>query len=591
MFDSTLHNQTMAAVDHLFRQNGHVLGQQFCTSFMYEYTPNNANRQTYENANALQQYVINKGRQISPNGQLNNEQFFAVVWSYIEDVYKNTIARYSQPQGFSNPSSYQSPFNGGSMFGGNSFQPSFSSPFSGQSGGNTPVVQPISPVPVVETIKSSTTVNSFEHNFKRSPLDDISVSDDTVFSEVNASDCWAGEAPRDHVFVVKNSSDLKAHGVSLVMRHATSQSRLIFDNDFDVTKRFFKTAPDSILSKYLIFEIFYDHLEVINVATQELSEIIVKLKEALTSRRGSDPFYKIVIDTCSTLRRGAWKALSAYLVNHINRALYLSCRISSDPSLKIRIAELEDINELLSSTFSSPLTAIPDGRNKMKQIVEYTIANALWFNSHLLFGVPGEDDWDWALDVMKTCSVFPDSINNVYPSKRYIPNTKKDKDFDIFRKAFEEHELSTSSYILSRRSVVITNVLSGDILSRLNKNPYKASGAVASLFRQFSVDHLRESGSIYNPRNFNQYKEPAEKMDLSDYYSNPSHDDRDIEADFVVSYEGSRFVDRSNYAIEFQGNPQDYLTSFDVISFMDILPSEETGVTLIKRDVDVLTVK
>ena len=566
MINQQLYITLLEAAHNILSRNVRELGDEFCNGFMIDHDPNKARDHTWVERffGYAERAVLHQN-----NGNpaiRNTEQLFYIVGEYIKEIhrlYQETrrggFGGQPQPMSFSGGGNGFN-FSGGAMSLNTSSHMKNDNPLP-PANYTQPTFAAVAPVTVPSVpVKDAITMAKFNIN----PFDDFP-KDDSGFHPVSAKDCWGGELPRDHTFVVSDSTDLKNENPKYTIRKLSAKSRTVFGDSFDVTKRFFKVVPESLLSKVFIAEIQYDHLEIIDVPTADLVAIRSALKELSNTNRFINPFYRSAIEFAMTLKHGSFKALNRYLVKHINRALFLNCRIKDNPEVVIKITSIEDLNDLLSSNFTSSLTQIPDGRNKIKQIVEYSIMNALCINSSIMF--ESKTDFAWGVDIMKTSAVFPDSIPEVYPTKIAIPSAG-DENFDMFTEAMIGQELSTSSYILSRRSVIITNLLGRNVLPNINLRANRFEGILPSMFNPYGIDFLqgssvlgniRDPGTVYN----------TQETDLRSYYEKVEKDDRDVIIKDHHGYTGNGFVDQMVFAIEFNGNPMDYLTAFDVITPMD----------------------
>jgi hypothetical protein len=586
MVDQTIYNSMLEAADSLIQRNLATTGRDFANYFMSEHDPRNG---PAINANIDRFYrtVLDDIRsQTGGANSFTTDQLFAAVGRYLKlafDFFSRGRPQQSgygvgynqqpQPQGY-----YTGPqpsYNPQQPAGIGSWQsPAVEpAPFGAYAPQQAQPVQPVSVPKPAEVIPMSQLVAD-DH-----PLSDLPESG-VDFSEMETGDAWGGEHPRNRTIVVTLSKDVKTRDPRFLIRRLDGQHRVILDDPIEVVKDFFKIAPEALLAKCFMFRILYNHLEIIDVPTQDFVAVRDLVLSGHTDPDVDDPVYRLAMKGLSSLSRGSWKAFSKYLVEHVNRALYLSARLSGKPTLDIQLGpdasgiySIDDLEVLLSSSFKSSLTAIPEGRTKLKKIVETAIWNALSMNSGALFT---GDRKTYPTTDMLTSPVFPYALRHVYPEKTCIPdpeNPARRAHMAEFIKRMNKHELSEKTYIVSKRSVVVTNMFSNSQLNAIGNKATRVDGIIPGMFNRYAPAHLdhvlvRQDFNDYNI--VKQIEDHEPEIDtLGLYYSRSENYDQDEDAAVNEKSSHDMAVDQVIFAIPFGSSHKDQLKAFDVLSAMD----------------------
>lgn len=601
MLDEKIYGSIFNAAHTVLQQNVQTLGNAFCQGFVDDYDIRLGN-QNYRNAEHLINYVTQMAQRLN-NGSLtirDDQQLFDITGEYVKTIFNNWVSRQRQTPGFGQ---------GGGMFNNNNgggFGYSQQSGFMGNQNrnmgfGQQPRMGPsthlmddvIEPAGQRQTAQQPQVQQPVQINpkpttggltlvqkdtadmgiFSPNPLDKFA-SSGLDFHTVPTGDTWGGEYPKHNIIVVTDSVDLKTKGDQFLVRRAEAQHQVILDNPMDVVKDFFNVVPESILADSFMFRILYNHLEVIDVPTVDFEKLRNSLEHVQRSTMNETPFYKYVMNGLNTLQRGPWKALSQYLVKHINRALHLNCRLASQPNTYIQISDIEDLDELLSSTFRHAMTSIPQGRDKIKRIVESAIWNAISANSGMLFNEAS----NFPVNAVRNSGAFPFGINHVYPDRAAIPN-KDNNLFDTFVEKMNQYELSNRTYIVSKRSVIITNILGQQVLPQLHKNPCVFEGVVPALLNKYTISHLD-----HRMLNDDFVDHPILDIDCADSLANFYKEDSVVNNPISSKTTDKLPVDQTIFAIQYGGDPFDYIASLDVFSTMDT-PLPDGNTILAKRPI------
>jgi hypothetical protein len=606
MFDQTAYLVMLNAAYDLLGKNAGRLGQQFCEGFMRDYDLANG-RQSEANAQHLFSFVAQEASRKYGTASISDEQLFDIIGTYISE----TFSRYSR----SNMGNQGNPFGGNQRgFGSGGF--GGSTPF-GQSqqapgflGGNqrgfgmntpgkmgpgahlmgdierpTPVFQqPVQAAPVSFVAEPQVQVRSNTHTkFNENPLDEFPDTGEN-YTEVLTGNCWGDENPKNRDIVVMDSHDLKVRDPKYAIRRAEAQHMCILDNPLDVVKDFFKIIPESIKAKPYIYRIHYNHLDTLNIPTSEYIDLCSTIDNVLTINAGDVSFYKSILSSLNTLNKGAWVTISNYLVKHINRGIYLACRLHGHPTTTISIETVDDLEELLSDTFKHSLMSVADGRNKVQKIVESAIYNALGEATGALF----TDETYYPTKAIKSSPAFPNELRGVYPDKNLIPDIESPH-FTSFVEALEKYELRHRTYLLSRRSVVVTNILGGRVLGNLSNTPMLFDGTIPNFLTKYTMNHLatrvtRGPLPEYKLKNRKIYRDTSHT--LEDFYSGNKPYDQDVERVVDLPSYDSLPVDTSIFAVQYGGKPEEYIASIDVFSTLD--DNKTVSTMLAKRQVQTM---
>jgi hypothetical protein len=583
--DETAYNAILNCAEGILRNNAQRLGAQFCNEFMTQYNPRSG-QQGYNNAQFLFNYVSTEARRLNGNNVVQPDLLFQIVGAFVENIFNNYVAQVRQQQqggGFNNGGGFSgggfgssSGFSGGGFnrnnSGFNNQQPGSRGPGSHLVDDTTtmtrtapaPTVSPSTPMdkPIKVDVETSVV-------YKPNPLDELQDSSAT-FAEVRAKPIWGDEAAKDNRIVVAQRQELKCS--NFVINRVGAFHQLILDDPLDVVKDFFTIVPDQTLGSPFVFRILYNHLDVIDLPTQAFVSIRNSCIEVVNeAERTKSPIvlHKQISKILESLPTGQWKAITSYLVEHINRALYLNARLTTGTNWtiknKIKINTFDDVNELLSSSFSHPLTTHPDGRRALEALVAGVLWNVLVVNTSVMF-----DSGSIPTHAMQSSPVFPFSMEGVYPNKFSIPQDN-DPEAKQFLKALEERELSQRTYLLSRRSVVITNTMGKTILPYIAKDATIISNPLATVFNACALPY----GKISPDSEDTKY--PIEPFVLDDYPSQQLENFYSDPANYGVEEQGrlsrtapTKFpVDQTIFAVQFGTDPKDYLMALDIFTTID----------------------
>lgn len=578
MFDVKVYQSMFEALYTVLRNNSASLGREFCEGFMFDYDPNNG-QSSQQNAQHLYQYVSDQAQRLNGNASLREDQLFAVIGNFVENIFNIYRQRgtVGQGGGFSNfqqrgPSlgfGNNGGFSGGrTMFGGN-----------GNGGFNQPRPTPGSHLAddsIVGVTRQATTppasssmsfapmkVEESAVKYSANPLDDLP-NTGVEFSAVPTKANWGEEKAKDRRIVVTKRDDMKTRDNRFTVQRIGAFHQLIMNDPLQIVKDFFEVVPDSTLGVPFMARISYNHLSVIDVPTNDFQEIRVKCIEAI-SRDPNAVLHKTIKGILDTMQRGPWKSMTTYLVGHINRALHLASRLSSKPNIFIKINEFEDLDELLSSSFQHPFTAQPEGRYQLEQIVGSTLWNVLVQNTSAMF-----TDNALYTHAIQSSPAFPYSMEGVYPNKYSIP-TQLEAAAETFLKNINAQELSKKTYLLSRRSVTVTNILGKSVLSNIVKDPSVINTPIADLLNSLVIPFNRPEGSrkqnIFDVTPYASEVYPSDQLEV--YYNSPSESENNEDTMFGRIPPVVFPVDQNIFAIQYGTKPEEYLMSLDVFSTID----------------------
>lgn len=582
MFDAKVYQSIFEALYTVLRNNSANLGREFCEGCMFDYDISNG-QNSQQNAQNLYNYVSQQAQLLNGNASLRDDQLFAVIGSFVQGIFN--IYR-QQPQnnqnrgfgGFQGGSSTGFS-NGGGFGGGNNFSGGRTM-FSGNGGGfgqtrPTPgshladdsvhanprsVATPTAPSAMTfAPIK----VEEPSTKYSANPLDDLP-NTGVEFSVVPTKANWGEENARDRRIIVTKRDDMKTRDNRFTVQRIGAYHQLIMNDPLQITKDFFEVVPDSTLGVPFMARISYNHLSVIDVPTSDFVEIRLKCIDAI-ARDPNAVLHKTIKSILDTMQRGPWKSMTNYLVDHINRALYLACRLSSKPNIFIKITDFEDLDELLSSSFQHPFTTQPEGRYQLEQIVGSTLWNVLVQNVSVMF-----TDNTIPTNAIQSSPAFPYSLEGVYPNKYSIP-TQQEASAETFLAKMNSQELSKKTYLLSRRSVTITNILGKNVLSNIVKDPSTINTPIAELLNSLIIPFNRaESGRKQNINDVIPYVSEVYPSDqLESYYNSPLESESKENNAFDRLYPAVFPVDQNIFAIQYGMKPEEYLMSLDVFSTID----------------------
>lgn len=496
MIDTHVYNYIYQMATTVLQRHQNQYGAQFCQAFLNQYHPNNG-QQGLQNAQALQDTFLAEVQRVRPGqSQVDDNTAFQLVKYYIDNIFQNVSRQQSQPM-----------FSNGGGFGrqptGGLFTQQQNTGFGGGGGFNTgqapvrpashlvddtqsvaPMAQP-TPAAQPSQPRAAMTLSDDLPQFTKNPLDALGDQPLSV-REIAAGDAWGTESPRDRTIIVQESVDIKTQDGQYVIRRSEMAHRLILSDPFDVVRDFFKVVTDSYAAKSFIARILYNHVETIQVPTDEF----IFLRDELNKRTMIDTdiaFYKQVIQTLNQMTKGSSNAANAYFVQHVNRALHLACRMDTDPSGYVKINDIDDLEELLSPHQKFFFSNLTGGRDLVKTICETAIWNAMTSASGLMFEKPESIP----VRALQASPAFPYGMRKVYPTKWAIPTQDMPDAFALFFQNLQEHELKYKSYIISQRAVVITNILGSPILGQMDRTPRAIKSGVLALLNTYAQPFSR----------------------------------------------------------------------------------------------------
>lgn len=598
MFDQAMYDIIFRTMWTILNNNAHTLGKEFCDGLMFDHDVTKS-QQSQANAQQLFHFVSQRAQQISPQDMsLSDDQMFRVVGQYVDEMigrYRNARQAQTGNQGFGG---FGGGMGGGFTSGGGS-RPlgsmlsgqnrntmSFSQPRDRGPGShlhddtvdNPPMAasqrqDPPQQIKPAFSVHPQTQEKPAMKDIVPNPLDDFPESG-ADFQALSHGDCWGGENPSDRTIVVTDSEALMTRDGKYVVSRADAHHRLILSDPYEVVRDFFKVASESILSRSFVFRVFYNHLEVINVPTAEF----IRLRHELSSNDSfvSDiPFHKRLIQVMDSMQRGVWEHMSTYLVKHINRALHLSCRRLADPSNYVKITALSDLETLLSPEFRHPLKEVDNGRDKIKAIITSAIWNAIAMNTGVMF----EDPEHVPTRMIQVSPAFPYALRHVYPNKWAIPHFG-DPAYEAFFQRMTEAELNTKTYLISKRSVVITNTLGQKVLPGITDKPQTFGNPVAAVLNKYLLPFVDSHSGAKSPDYVPQVTDGQDDASetLTAFYNGKDNYDQD---EPVLTSDGSSTtfpVDQTVVAIQYGVSPSKFMMALDVFSVMDAQPNTRSAI-------------
>ena len=582
MFDESVYSTILQASYTILKSNGQKLGKEFCEGFMFDYDPRNG-QASLRNAETLFNYVAREAQRLNNSMQIRDEeQLFGVVGFFIENIFNRyqSSRRGSMGGGMGFGGNAPSSGFGGGFQGGSMFSQNRSSLGFGQQNPPPPTShliddvmepgRPISPPPSQSTAPTAMSFaapkpqETIVSKYVANPFDDLS-NTGIEFNAVPAQPTWGEELPTDRRIVVSKREILKTRDEKYTINRCSAYHQVILNDQMDVVKDFFDCVPDSTLGSPFLFKIGYNHLDVLEVPTQDFVEIRQKCIDAVTE--DPDAFlHKKIMEVLGTMRRDPWKAMTTYLTQHINRALHLSARLSTNPKLYLQIGEFDDLNDLLSSSFKHSFTTHPEGRHQLEKIVASSLWNALAMNSTVLFG----DNNTVPTHAIQSSPAFPFSMEGVYPNKFAIP-LPQDAMAETFVEKFQEHELTKRSYVVSKRSVVITNILGRYVLPEISKDPKIITNSVASLLNSCIIPYTKISVNPHDvmTADISLVSETHPSDQLEAYYEDPKQHQIDEIENYGRKKPNHFPIDQSIFAVQYGMSPMEYLMALDVFSTID----------------------
>lgn len=576
MFDSNLYNQILNCAYDTLKENGGKLGREFCEGFMFDHDPGNG-RQAESSVMALFNFVMSEGPRRFGSSSLTIDQLFDIVGSYITEIFNRWSSR-NRSGGFSSRSSFLSSNSGGNLFGNN--RGSFSNPQRAFSPGSHLGDSEESSRPksgglfdtsnkstITEVAKEVAKANTPTEHFPDHPLDNIP-DIGMGYKVVPTYDCWVGETPDNQTITVVKAYDLKIDDPAYTIRRTEAFMHRAVDNEVDVVNEFFKIVPPSIIARPYMFHIHYNHITTIPIETDTYIKLVYDINEICQRNIDTgclEPFFKTVVRTIGSLLRRDWVAMSNYLTKHINRALYVACRLSNDPFHVLEIDNVDDLKELFGPGINSPLMRSAEQRDIIMNIVDSAVRNAMGENSGAMF-----KQIDFPVETMKTSTAFPESLRGVYYDKNKIPYHGEEGYMD-FLHAMTRNILTYETYMVSKRTVTITNILGKYVLGNISDTPKMFKGKVCGLLNSVSKQYTNRvvPKGIITPYELPKDDEETTKNKLKDLYENRPMSDFDVQMPYNIEDETFLPVEHTLFATKWGDNPESYIKVMDVFETID----------------------
>ena len=587
-FDQAYYTGTiMEVVTQYLSNNRNRYGSDFCRMFIDEHNINNGPA-THNNAMNLFNFVANVMMNLNGSLQASPEQLFQIVSQYVEEICRihTQNTQRQQPSGFGAGGFGRSTF--GQPNSGFGQQPNgFGRPGGFGSGGfnqrSSPrddslaplakpqpqsAPQPQAAAPVIATPIQAPAAQDYTIN----PLDDIASHKDGVdLHTVDSAFNWGANSPGDDSIAIMYNSTYKSADHRYVIHDMKGYYRAYVNNETDVVDAFFKAVPKELLAENFIFELFYNNVEEIGIPTKdflEIQDIFLKAMERESTA------YKAVIKVLETMVHRPRVAITTYLVREINRVLYKCCRMSDNLGFTIKFSQIEDLDDLLGPEFSHAILDIPNARTSIQDIVNNAIKAALSGYSAPMF-VTRKDPM--IPDIIRTSPAFPFSMDGVYPTKTIIPSYG-DSTYDQFYDALDQKVLAEKTFVRSVRSIVVTNTMGRNELSKIGDGATRVHGFIAGLLSSYRTEYR---GSIGISRNETSYLDETflndiPEKDYTDYLADPRKYAGQMISRFSENDAPRYPVDRTIYAIQFKKSPTEYIKALDVINTINE-PRERTS--------------
>lgn len=570
MFDQSMYNNYVNAAFQILKDNLHRFGKNFADEFMIHHDP-----QKGQIAHTGMQNMYNNVTQILHNmsngtGQYNTDMLFQAVGQYITAVYDSWLQKQNQTRGFggggfgtSGGFGRSTGFSSGGGFGSGGFgtpRPTVGTHFIDSTLEST---QPISMQQTAPMTTSATVVvpEVSMAVFSDNPIEHI--DDNTSFNVISGSPNWGSARPSDESISLMKRSTIKTPDEKINISVCDGFNKTYFDNPMDVVRDFFRVVPDQFLAEHFIFRLYYNHVERIDISTLDFLEARNKFVDGVTQSRGED-VYRIILGILDSMVKGPSKALSDYLLRHINRALELSLGMAEFPVLRIKFTQIEDLDELMGTNFKSKLLEVPHAKEKITTIVNTAILNALSAYSDVMF----TDQKSRDIDIIRSSKVFPHSIFKVYPNKAVIPSSGT-PGADKFFEAMEINELSKRTYVRSIRSVLITNILGGKALGSVTDKPTLVQGKVPNILNQYLLNHQTNLSIDPLCREYDIHDDQSAEEEYRTYLENPGKYEM-AELSKIADFDSVKLpVDQNMFVIQYKTSPHTYLGSFDLVTVMD----------------------
>jgi hypothetical protein len=468
------------------------------------------------------------------------------------------MARFGN-QGNSGGSMFQRASGGGSMF--TNAQPPLSLGAHLDDGATQSPPPRNAPAPTA-TVRAPETIVMTPAPIKvTNPLDTLATTG-VSFSAVGGRPVWSfNEGAKDDRIVVAQRIDHKTQDQRFQIVDIEAIHQQILNDPMDVLKDFFEIVPKSTLGDTFMVNIQYNHLDVVDVPQDDFLRVQELCREAYNDNQGKS-LYTRIMDVLDTMQAGPYRAMLAYLKDHVNRALYLSCRLAERTDKFLSIDVLGDLSDLLDPTYQGTFAMVPGGKQRLETIVTNALWNALARNVSPLFG-----DGEINTHALQSSPAMPFSIPGVYPNKYAIP-TADDSMAGDFKTRLKEKVLSKSTYLLSRRSVMITNVLGDSVLDRMGDMPGKFESASGKFLKGYAIPYARHIDNPGTPvKPFVSEEYPGTQLEA--YYDSAKDFSEALSAKASSTRRPADPLDQTIFALKYGTSPKTYLAALDVFSVID----------------------
>jgi hypothetical protein len=591
MFDQNIYNTYFNAAYQILQQNAGYFGQQFCNEFVAAHNMQPGNRFSEKSVVKLYENVSNYIHSTTGSMRFDDSTLFNVMGGYIKHIFAEWQQAQQRGQsmgfgnrGFGNSGGFSSGGFGSSSGFGNGFgspKPTAGSHFADTSVQSQPTSGFSSTPTQVQTTQAPVEIK-IVNTFSSNPLDAFE-NQTLEFVSNTESPTWGRVNPHDTSIAIMDHHSIVSKDNKVAIQAYDAMNMTYFDNPMDVARDFFRVAPDQFIADHFVFRIFYNHIERLDIPTVDFLEARKKFTDDIQSGR-SGSVYDIIIGILNNMMYAPRKALAEYLVIHINRALKLSFGMSEFPQLRISFSEIEDLEELLGTSFNHKLLEVPNAKNSILTIVNNAIQNALTTYSDVMF--TEEDGRD--IDVIRSSSVFPHSIENVYPSKDVIPSSGTPEAANFFA-AMQGNELNHRTYVRSIRSVIVTNILGNNTLFKITDKPELIESQIPAILNTYILDYYKRLPNEALCRKYNTNMRAKTVDEYKDYQENSDKFALD-RLSKIVDFDAPLLpVDQTVFAIQYKTSPYDYLTALDLCTVMD-RPSGKAFTLLAKKKIKYLKV-
>jgi hypothetical protein len=592
----------------ILKNNQQRYGPEFSNAFITDHDLNNG-PQTHRLAASFHNYVVSAMQAANGTPQATNEQLFMFVGKYIEEIFNIHVSNTQRQRGMSQPSfgnGFSQPsggfgrqpngFGNSGGFNNSGFgQTNGFSPRNQQRPGSSsslrddsiapiaPVAPVVAPTPVSPVISPTLSTVSTSQFYTHNPLDNIQALKEGVkFESVPESPNWGIDPAVDDSIVVMKRESWKTEDDKYVIRQASGFSRIYTNNELDVVNDFFRVVPSSFVAENYVVELFYNHVEVIDIPTKLFLEVQSAFLNALKHETTA---YRAVLSVLDTIVHGPRMAMANYLVEHINRGLYKCCRMSERPSIEITFTQIEDLKDLLGASFNHRILELPNARTHLQDIVNNSIKAALSGYTTPMF-TSNKDAM--MSDIIRTSAAFPFAIEDVYPTKTIIPSYG-DNTFDSFYQSFSENVLEHKTYVRSIRSAVVSNLFGGNELAKITKIPVRIFGVSSHFLAMFRTDYKGSIGISKNDTEpfDEQFNNDIPEKDYVEYLENPQAYLKQMKSRFTEIDTPRYPVDRTLYAVQFKKSPKEYIKAIDFITSLDE-PKENNSGIFVAKDIPTL---